>query len=523
VNQRVTDGSTDPCLCTWAHSHADLRAHSVKWQAGSLPYVWRAASPREALLFRKFRRETRRRRFSPRPPSNYTGDCALLLCKQRPPRASRTLKSLPMSSPSEAPSDGLSELAPTTQEELQRFLAENFRGLKRPLTPLGGRTALDFGGRLSKAAIGLDLTRLDRVVDFPARDMTVTVEAGIRIERLAQVLRSEGQRLPIDVAQPERATLGGAIATNTSGPRRFGLGTFRDYVIGLTAMTADGRVFHSGGRVVKNVAGYDLCKLLVGSLGTLAVITQVTLKLKPVPESSVLIWATFEKIADREAAVESLLTSETRPIAIETLNPAAGRLVQSQAQIAVPLEGPALVVGFEGSRRETDWQTEKLCGEPNARHPSGAALLRDAEADRLWKALVDFPVNEKAAVGEKDQNEEAVTVQVNVLPSKLAALEEQVTRFGLATICRAGDGILIGRFAEHARVGDASGVLARLADWTRQNGGALSLMNSNAERPAAASASDGNSRATSLMRELKVTFDPAGLLNPGRLFPEPRG
>ena len=73
------------------------------------------------------------------------------------------------------------------------------------------------------------------------------------------------------------------MAANTSGPRRFGCGTFRDYVIGLTAVTADGRVFHSGGRVVKNVAGYDLCKLLVGSLGTLAVVTQLTLKLKPLP------------------------------------------------------------------------------------------------------------------------------------------------------------------------------------------------------------------------------------------------
>src|ERR1700722_17745144 len=186
-----------------------------------------------------------------------------------------------MNSSSAAGSDSPSECAPQTQDDLQNFLAENFRGPKRPLAPLGGRTALGFGGRLSQPAVGLDLTHLDRVVDFPARDMTVTVEAGIRIDRLAQVLKSEGQRLPIDVAQPDRATLGGAIATNANGPRRFGFGTFRDYVIGLTAMTADGRVFHSGGRVVKNVAGYDLCKLLVGSLGTLAVITQVTLKLKP--------------------------------------------------------------------------------------------------------------------------------------------------------------------------------------------------------------------------------------------------
>jgi FAD/FMN-containing dehydrogenase len=248
----------------------------------------------------------------------------------------------------------------------------------------------------------------------------------------------------------------------------------------------------------------------VGSLGTLAVITQVTLKLKPVPESSVLIWATFEEIADREAAVEGLLTSETRPVAIETVNPVAGRLVQSQAQIAVPLEGPALVVGFEGSRREADWQTETLRQELNARHSSGFAVLQDAEADRLWRALVEFPV-----VGEKDQDKDTVTVQVNVLPSKLAALEEQATHFGLATVCRAGDGILIGRFAEQASAGDVSGVLAQLGDWTRQNGGSLSLQNSDAELPETTVAIEGKSPSTALMRELKAAFDPAGLLNFG--------
>ena len=190
--------------------------------------------------------------------------------------------------------------------------------------------------------------------------MTITVEAGVRIDRLAELLRTEGQRLPIDIAQCGQATLGGAMATDTSGPRRYGYGTFRDYVIGLTAMTAEGRVFHSGGRVVKNVAGYDLCKLLIGSLGTLAVVTQVTLKLKPRCESSILVHATFNSLADREAAVAELLTSATRPIAIETLNQPAAALIENEAQSGLPPSDTQLIVGFEGSSRETDWQAETL-------------------------------------------------------------------------------------------------------------------------------------------------------------------
>jgi glycolate oxidase FAD binding subunit len=413
-----------------------------------------------------------------------------------------------MTPPSEASSDGLLGFTPPSQSDLQHFLTENSSGPKQALMPLGGGTALSFGGPLSKSAAAIDLTRLDRVVDFPARDMTVTVESGIRINRLADLLAVEGQRLPIDIAQADRATLGGAIATNTYGPRRLGFGTFRDYVIGLTAMTADGRVFHSGGRVVKNVAGYDLCKLLVGSLGTLAVITQVTLKLKPKAESSVLVWATFDSLSAREAAVEGLLKSETRPVAIDTLNAAAARTVQSESQIAIPDNGWTLVVGFEGSKRETDWQVETLRQELCAHGPKSVTEVCESDADRLWKALVEFPT---VAAG--------TTIQANLRPSQVAEFEEQTSRFGLATVGRAGDGIVIGRFTDTMKgTNGASEVVAALADWTRQNGGSLVLLNSDVAALPSLAFRFGHSGATSLMRGLKATFDPAGLLNPGRLF-----
>ena len=103
---------------------------------------------------------------------------------------------------------------------------------------------------------------------------------------MQSILRAERQQLPVDIALPERATLGGAIATNASGPRRYGLGTLRDYVIGINVVNDQGEEIKAGGRVVKNVAGYDLMKLYTGSFGTLGIITQVTLKLKPLPEAS---------------------------------------------------------------------------------------------------------------------------------------------------------------------------------------------------------------------------------------------
>ena len=154
--------------------------------------------------------------------------------------------------------------------------------------------------------------------------MTITVQAGITLAALQAELAKEGQWLPIDVALPEQATLGGAIALNKSGPRRYGYGTLRDYVIGISFVTDDGVEVKAGGRVVKNVAGYDLMKLQIGAAGTLGVVTQVTLKVKPKPEVSAAV--AFGCAAESLGSVLDLVhASKSRPMAVELLNPAAWR------------------------------------------------------------------------------------------------------------------------------------------------------------------------------------------------------
>ena len=128
------------------------------------------------------------------------------------------------------------EFVPATQMELARFMVDNAAGPQRLLYPVGGRTALHYGCPAVEPGVALATSKLTHVIDYPARDMTVTVEAGIRIEDLAEVLKREGQRLPIDVPQAHRATLGGIIACNAAGARRYGLGTLRDYIIGISAI-----------------------------------------------------------------------------------------------------------------------------------------------------------------------------------------------------------------------------------------------------------------------------------------------
>lgn len=365
---------------------------------------------------------------------------------------------------------------PTTQTELARFVAENAAGRKQVLSPVGGRTALHTGFPGPSADMLIDLTSLNRVIDYPARDMTVTVEAGIRFDALQSLLKQEGQRLPIDIAQSSRATLGGAIATNTSGPRRAGFGTFRDYVIGISAVDAVGRLFKGGGRVVKNVAGYDVCKLLVGSLGTLGIISQVTLKLRPLPETSALLWLTFDTFGEIENALERLLVSDARPIAVEVLNAAAAGMIAAQSRLELPHASPVLLLGVEGSPREVEWQIERLRREMV---PYGVQLFEkvaDSQTDGLWDALTEFPTSA----------DDPLTFQANVVPSRCMAFAEQATERGVAVQVHAASGIVIGQCAEStATVAQAQSLLAEFRQSVRGSRGNVTVLHCDPEWRAA--------------------------------------
>src|SRR5688500_10551775 len=209
-------------------------------------------------------------------------------------------------------------LTPADQGELAGVVREAFDA-NTALYPIGGGTSLDFGLPAKAPGYGLSLTGLNPVIDDPPRDMPFTVEAAVTMQSLAELLATERQRLPIDVPLEGKATIGGVIATNWNGPRRYGQGSVRDHVIGITAVDGRGMPFKGGGRVVKNVAGYDFCKLLTASLGTLGVITQVTLKLKPLPEQSVLVAAALPNASMAEKVLAALVTSQTTPMVIELI------------------------------------------------------------------------------------------------------------------------------------------------------------------------------------------------------------
>jgi glycolate oxidase FAD binding subunit len=402
----------------------------------------------------------------------------------------------------------ISDFTPATQTELARYLEENARLERRALLPVGGRTALRYGAPSPRPVVTVDTAELNRVIDYPARDMTITVEAGIGIETLQKTLAAEGQRLPIDIPQIHRATLGGAIATNTSGPSRFGSGTFRDYVIGISAVDASGRLFSAGGRVVKNVAGYDICKLLVGSLGTLGIISQVTLKVRPIPESRRIVWTAFSDVRQVDAVLTGLLNSATRPAAIELMNPKSARHVVRESKLSLRIEQPILLVAYEGTARETAWQAETLRSELTSHGPVEMVTIDAEDAAAVWKPLTDY----QAA------SDDPLTFQASLPPSRTVEFVEQATNQGIAIQAHAGSGVIIGHLPDRcATVESASITLRPLREFCEKHGGSLVVLACDETWHEKLSAFGKPRGDRELMERVRRQLDPQGLLNPGRM------
>jgi glycolate oxidase FAD binding subunit len=366
--------------------------------------------------------------------------------------------------------------------------------------PQGGATSLGYGGIPAKPGVAVDLRALDRVVDYPAADMTITVEAGITLEKLRGVLSEQGQRLALEAPQADRATLGGIFATNASGPRRFGLGRARDQIIGIRYVDPQGQTIKGGGRVVKNVAGYDLPKLLTGSMGTLGIIAELTLKVRPMPEASALAWVRFRRLIDATQAVDRLNTSATRPVAIELMNAlAASRIALSRD---LPVEEWVLVVGFEDNAASVAWQLDRLTLELGR---TDLIFQQGNDSAPLWSALVDSQTGEGS-----------LTILVNLKPSLALGFLAGVDSARWAIQSHAGNGIIRAHFIGETSLDEIAPEIDRLRLEAVKLGGNLTLPRCPTTWKDRLQVW-GNPRSDWMMAEkVKAALDPGGVLNPGR-------
>lgn len=399
-------------------------------------------------------------------------------------------------------------IEPADQQELIDACKQAYEN-ETPIYPIGGGTSLGFGLPARREGIGLSLARLNRVVDYPAGDMTITVEAGITMKQLRETLAAERQCLPVDVPQPDQATLGGVIATNFNGPRRYGQGSLRDFVIGISAVDGRGTQFKGGGRVVKNVAGYDFCKLLTGSLGTLGIITQVTLKLKPLPPATVLVTCLVSGTEGADLLLNTLVRSETTPSAIELLT---GPHWDSDPVLAS--EGPAgddqifVVVGLDGPVNEVNWMVKQFANEWRGRGTARRKNVIGQNALGLWDRLAEFPAGDAP-----------LTIKASVAPSGTTRMIAAVRQLdpNCSVQAHAGNGIVIARFSEFPAEGLSRALVGRLQPLAATlHGNVVVLANPGGAEMTHRCVWGGADAPWELMARVKDQFDPKDLLNPGR-------
>src|SRR5437016_1082862 len=209
-------------------------------------------------------------------------------------------------------------LVPGSPEELAAQLAEA-NSSAQSVTLGGNFTKSRMGGPITASDVTISTAKLNRVLEYEPRDLTISVEAGIAYRDLSRVLAEHRQMIPLDPHFSDNATAGGILAANVSGPRRRLYGTARDMVIGMTFATLEGKLIRTGGMVVKNVAGLDMGKLMIGSFGTLAAIATVNFKVHPIPPDTRTFRWTFHNFADTLRARDALLKSMLQPAAMDVM------------------------------------------------------------------------------------------------------------------------------------------------------------------------------------------------------------
>ena len=377
---------------------------------------------------------------------------------------------------------------PADAESCARALAEASE-VRRTVHVRGGGTKEYLGGEIAPTAVVLETVAMHGVVAHVPADLTVTVAAGTTLAELRSALAAAGQVLALDPPHGDRATVGGVVAANSTGFRRARYGGVRDQLIGTTVALADGTVAHSGGRVVKNVAGYDLNKLFIGSLGTLGVIAQCTFKVLPRPAASGGLRARFARAADAFAAADGVAATSARPASLvvdATARGALELLVLAEGgapAVARTLEIAATSVHANGSRSERDDAVE-----------DALAPLRELPASvRAVVVRASLPLSAQAAFADAAMRLEGFT--------RLVA--DAATGTVRVALRGEDDALVLGADAllAAARVCGGTGHVERRPDALRHR---------------IAAWGDGDMPGLFLMRRLKDAFDPNGILEPAR-------
>lgn len=416
---------------------------------------------------------------------------------------------------------------PRTTEEISEILkaasSENV-----PITPRGAGTGLSGGCLPVHGGIVLTLERMNSIIEIDKANLVCVTEPGVITQTLQEAVEEAGLFYPVDPASRASCMIGGNVAENSGGPRAAKYGVTKDFVLGLTAVLPTGEIIKTGGKLFKDVTGYNLTQILVGSEGTLAIITEIILKLLPLPKLRLMLMIPYPTLEDAASSVSLILRAGIAPSAIEFIERDAFLAAKEQLGKSVAYEDAAaqLMIELDGNDQEIiDKQAEQI-GEIAMENNALDVLLAEdrKKQDELWIIRRSFG---EAVKSRSVYKEEDTVVPPDKIPELLTRVKALCAKWKISSVCygHAGDGnihvnLLKENMSDEAWERDLDTVIRELFAIVVELGGSLTgehgvgyiqreympIMKTPAE--------------LALMKRVKDAFDPQGLLNPGKIFPK---
>ena len=417
----------------------------------------------------------------------------------------------------------------STTEQISRILKlANERNF--PVTPRGAGQGLSCGAVPVCGGVVLTMEDMNRVLEIDEEDLMVTVEPGLITGELQRAVEAVGLFYPPDPASLDSCSIGGNVAENAGGPRAVKYGVTRDYVCGLEAVLPSGEIITLGGKMVKNVAGYDLIQLLVGSEGTLAVITKIILRLLPLPSVRVDLLAPFNSFGEASEAVKQIIKSRTVPAVIEFMGRDSIMAVEKLTETVIPNHDAAahLLITLDGNDKDTvDAEYEKV-GEICLENGATDVLVADTEKlrDKLWSARRLIIEALQHLSPEHIMDTQDLVVPRAAIPELVARIEAIAKKHEMNIVCfgHSGDGNvhvnIIKDIPDEEWDRKREPVAEAMYEAALSLGGSITGehgigLTRRKYLPLAV-----QEPAIAVMRKIREAFDPGNILNPGKIFPD---
>jgi glycolate oxidase len=398
--------------------------------------------------------------------------------------------------------------------------------LKIPVIPRGAGSGFTGGTLPTQGGIVLVLSQMDKILDIDTENLTAEVEPGVVTAELQRQVEKKGLFYPPDPASKEFSTLGGNVAECAGGPRCVKYGVTKDYVLGLEVVTPTGDIIRTGGKTLKNVVGYDLTKLFVGSEGTLGIVTRITLKLIPKPAAKKTMLVQYETIDDAAESVSAIIRAKIIPTTLEFLDAATIGCIRGKSDIPLPENCQAiLIIEVDGDQLVLDAQAEQILAVIKPFNVLGTRIATtDEESEEIWK--VRRIVSPSLRQVNPDKFNEDIVVPRSKVPDMIRALESISKQYNVPIVNfgHAGDGNIhvnvMVDLKEEGMEATVAIVMEEIFKAAVNLKGSISGEHGIGTSKAKYMSMELNKETIEYMQRIKAALDPLNVLNPGKIFIE---